>query len=251
MPVDSIVDKTGGLDFPLDPADFESTLTPLDPARNRLLSLFATAINYELTDVWLKVTSSLNPKHPLANTLPVQDTLELRPTANVMQQRKGTFPLLCLFRSARSVWEEHTLEIDKRTQDWSLMYILPPLDVQDQRRFGDVTQAVAAIVRRVIRNHGHKAFENGALQFFQDASGIGAIKMVAQTDIGNAPFAETPDAPLYYTVVCELQTIEYSQDQADEFGDFEGVDYKVGTGDEFDILPQFIEASDDVPVKNE
>lgn len=251
MPVDSIVDKTGGLNFPLNPADFSTTLTPLDPARNRLLALFATAINYELTPVWRKIVADLNTKHALAGSLPVQDTLELRPTQNVMQQRKATFPLLCLFRSARAIWEEHTLEIDKRTQDWSLMYILPALDVHDQRRFGDVTQAVAAIVRRVIRNHGHKAFEGGALQFFQDASGIGAIKMIAQTDIGNAPFAEGSDAPLYYTVVCELQTIEYSQDLAEEFGDFEGVDYKVGTGDGLEILPQFIEASDDVPVVND
>lgn len=251
MPVDSIVDKTGGLNFPLNPADFDGTLTPLDPARNRLLDLFATAINYELTDVWTTVTSKLHAKHPLYGTLPVQDRLELRPSSSVMQQRKAIFPLLCLFRSARAVWEEHTLEIDKRTQDWSLMYILPPLDVLDQRRFGDVTQAVAAIVRRVIRNHGHKAFENGTPQFFQDTSGIGAIKMIAQTDIGNAPFADGPDAPLYYTVVCELQTVEYSQDLAEEFGDFEGVDYKVGTGDGLEVLPQFIEASDDVPVVNE
>ncbi len=251
MPVDSIVDKTGGLSFPLDPGDFENTLVPLDPARNRLLSLFQAAINYELSAVWTKVTSHLKPNHALSGTQPVQDTLELRPSAAVMQQRKAAFPLLCLHRTGRAIWEEHTLEIEKRTQDWALLYIMPPLDVLDQRRFGDIVQAIPAIIRRVIRNHGHKAFENGALQFFGDTSGIGAIKLVASTDFGNAPFAEGPDAPIYFTVVCELQTIEYSQDQADEFGELEGIDYAIGVGDEHEVTPRLIEAADDVPVVNE
>lgn len=251
MPVDSIVDKAGGLEFPLNASNFDATLVPLDPARTRLLALFTAAINYELTEVWRKVTSKLGSKHPLFDTLPVQDTLELKPSLSVMQQRKAAFPCLSLYRTGRATWDEHTLEMDKRIQDWALLYILPPLDVMDQRRFGDVTLAIPAIVRRVIRNHGHKAFENGALQFFNDPSGIGAIRLVAQSDAGNAPYADGPDAPLYYTVICELQTTEYAQDSADEFGDFEGVDYTVGTGDELEILPDFIEASDDVPVVNE
>jgi hypothetical protein len=251
MPVDSIVDKTGGLEFPLDPGDFENTLTPLDPTRNRLLSLFATAINYEMTEVWQKVTADLEPNHSLYGTLPIQDTLELQPTPFVMTSRKPGFPFLALYRTGRALWEEHTLEIDKRTQEWGLMYVMPALNVLDQRRFGDMAQAVTAIVRRVIRNHGHKAFENGALQFFQDASGIGAIKLVAQTAVGNAQFAEGPDSPVYFTVICELQTVEYTQDLPEEFPDFEGVDYAVGTGDELQILPRFIEASDDVPVVND
>lgn len=248
MPVDSIVDKTGGLAFPLNPNDFTNTLAPLDPARSRLIALFAAAINYELSEVWTKITSQLGSKHPLANTQPVQDTLELRPSLSVMQQRKAAFPLLCLHRTGRATWDEYTLEIERRTQDWALLYILPALEVGDQRRLGDVMQAIPAIVRRVIRNHGHKAFQDGALQFFQDATGLGGIRLVAQSDIGNAPFAEGADAPMYYTLICELQTVEYCQDQASEFGEFEGVDYVVGTGDELEILPDFIEASDDVPV---
>lgn len=251
MPVNSIVDKTGGLGFPLNPDNFTNTLAPLDPARSRLIALFATAINYELTEVWQKVTGQLSPKHPLANTLPVQDTLELRPSMQVMRERKADFPLLCLHRSGRALWDEHTLEIERRVQDWSLLYILPALDVGDQRRIGDVLQAIPVIVRRVIRNHGHKSYENGALQFFDDASGIGGIRLVAQSDIGNAPFAEGADAPIYFTIVCELQTVEYSQDLANEFGEFDGVDYVVGTGDAQEILPDFIEAADDVPVVNE
>lgn len=251
MPIDSIVDKTGGLVFPLNPLDFENTLAPLDPARSRLNELFKVAINYELSEVWRKITNQLSPKHQLYGTLPVQDTLELRPTASVMLQRKASFPLLSVTRTGRAVWEQFTIETERRVQDWSLMYILPPLDVHDQRKVGDVLLAIPAIVRRVIRNHGHKAFENGALQFFGDASGIGAIRMVAQSDFGNAPFAEGPDAPIYFTMVCELQTIEYSVDSADEFPDFDGIDYVVGAGDEQEVLPQFIEASDDVIVENE
>jgi len=248
MGADSIVDQTGGLVFPLNAADYTNTLAPMDPARSRLLALFTAAINYELADVWKKITDGLPPNHKLFGTRPVQDTLELRPSPSVMQQRKAAFPLLCLHRSGRAAWDFYTLEIERRIQDWSLLYILPALDVQDQRRVGDVLLTVPAIVRRVIRNHGHKAFEDGKLQFFGDASGIGAIRLVGQTDIGNAPFSEGADAPIYYTIVCELQTHEYTQDSAEEFGEFEGADFTIGTGEADDILPDFIEASTDVMV---
>ncbi len=251
MPVDSIVDKTGGLEFPLNPDRFDNTLVPLDPARSRLLALFATAINYEMTEVWSKITADLDPKHALFGTLPIQDTLEVRPTLRYMQSRKPAFPFLALFRNGRATWEQYTLEIDRRSQDWTLMYVMPGLSALDIRRFGDMAQAVPAIVRRVIRNHGHKAFENGALQFFQDASGIGGIRLTGQTDLGNAPFAEGDDAPHYFTVICDLETVEYTQDIPEEFPEYEGVDYKVGVGDEREILPMFIEASDDVPIRND
>jgi len=246
MGADSIVDKTGGLAFPINVAEFSTTLAPLDPARTRLLSLFSTAINYELGEVWTKVTNTFPPNHALYGTRPVQDLLEIRPSARVMQERKAIFPLLCLHRVGRAQWDFYTLEIERRIQDWALIYILPALGVGEQRKVGDVLLAVPAIVRRVIRNHGHKAFENGALQFFGDASGIGAIRLTGQTDFGNAPFADSADAPLYYTIVCELQTHEYSQDVADEFGDAEGVDFVVGVGDSDEVVPAFIEANTDV-----
>src|ERR1041384_2358392 len=125
MPANSIVDKSGGLEFPLSAADFTDTLAPLDPARSRMMALFSTAINYELAEVWAKVTSTLGPRHPLFGTSPVQDRLELRPTLSVMQQRKPAFPLLCLHRTGRAEWESYTFEIDRRVQDWALLYILP------------------------------------------------------------------------------------------------------------------------------
>jgi hypothetical protein len=49
-------------------------------------------------------------------------------------------------------------------------------------------------------------------------------------------------------LMMELTTSEYSQDLADEFGEFEGTDYHVGNEDEGGTLPEFVEAFDDVPV---
>lgn len=247
MPVDSLVGRIGGLTLPLRPVDFDGTFTSVDPARTRLLALFSTAISYELAEVWANATANCAP---LFNKQAVQDTLELEPNKRVMQERKADFPLLVLHRMGRAEYVEHTTEIDRRDQDWHLYYILPALKTEDLRRVGDVCIIVAEIVRRTIRNHGHRAFEDGALQWFGDASGIGSIRVKSQS-VGQASFSDDENAPLYLMLMMELATSEYSQDVADEFDEFEGTDYHVGTEDDGGVLPEFIEAFDDVPLVDE
>lgn len=244
MSVDSLVGRIGGLTLPLRPVDFDGTFTSVDPARARLLALFRTAISYELSEVWPAATANCAP---LFNKQPVQDTLELEPTKRVMEERKADFPMLVLHRVGRGDWFEHTLDMDRRDQDWHLYYILPPLKTEDLRRVGDVCMVVAEVVRRTIRNHGHKAFENGALQWFGDASGIGAIKIKSQ-NVGQASFANDENAPLYLMLMIELQTSEFSQDLLEEFDDFDGTDYHVGLDGDGGVVPEFIEAFDDVPL---
>lgn len=247
MPVDSLVGRIGGLTLPLRPADFNGSFVSVDPARSRLLALFRTAINYELSEVWPLATKNTAP---LFNKQPVQDTLELEPTKQLMQERKAAFPLLVLHRVGRGDWFEHTLDMDRRDQDWRLYYILPALKTEDMRRIGDVCMVVSEVVRRTIRNHGHKAFEDGALQWFGDASGIGAIKVKSQT-IGHASFSEDENAPAFLMIMIELSTSEYSEDLPEEFAGFDGVDYHVGLASDEGTLPEFIEAFDDVPLVEE
>jgi len=247
MPVDPLVGKLGGLSLPLRAADFDGTFTSVDPARQRMLALFKAAITHELTPVWDRATANCSA---LFDKAPVQDTLELEPTPRVLTDRKTDFPLLVLHRIGRGEWFEHTIDMDRRDQDWRLYYILPPLKVEDLRRIGDVCLIVAEVVRRTIRNHGHVAYENGALQWFGDETGIGSIKIKAQ-NIGQAPFAEDDNAPLYHMLVLEIATQEYSQDVPEEFGEFEGIDYHVGLATDEGTIPEFIEGFDDVPPPRE
>lgn len=249
MPVDSLVGRIGGLTLPLRTEDFNGTFAVVDVARSRLLDLFKTAINYELSEVWERAIGNCDK---LMGKRPVQDVMELEPTKAILQQRKVDFPLLCLHRFGRAEWSDHTTEIEKRDQEWRLYYILPALDVADLRRVGDVCLVVAEIVRRTIRNHGHKAYESGALQFFGDASGLGSIRVKAQIGPGQSTFADEGDTgPTYYAIVLELQTVEYSQDIPDEFGEFEGTDFHFGLTGDGGTVPEFIEAWDDVPLADD
>lgn len=249
MPVDSLVGSVGGLVLPLNPADITTTgLTPLDPARSKLIALFRTAIVYELGAAWALVTAGLPDTHALAGTEPVEDTLELEPLPNVMQQRKSAFPLLCLHRVGPRTWQQHTIENRRREQQWNLHYIMPALDVADLRRFGDAGLLVETVIERVIRQRGHKAYESGALQFFADTSGLGSVDIVSSEGPGHSRFGGGDDSPVYYATTMTLATTEYSNDDAEEFGEFEGVDYSLGVGNATEIMPDLIQAWSDVPL---
>lgn len=246
MGADSLVGRIGSLTLPLRPVDYNGSFVAADVARSRLLALFRTAITYELREVWSAATAKVDP---LFNKQPVEDTLELEPTRQVMQDRKAGFPLLVLHRVGKGDWFEHTIDMDRRDQDWRLYYILPPLKTEDLRRVGDVCMIVPEVVRRTIRNHGHKAFEDGALQWFGDSSGIGSIRLKSQ-NVGQGAFSEDDNAPQYLTVMMELATSEYSEDfPDDEFPEFDGTDYHVGLDGDGGVLPEFIEAFDDVPLE--
>ncbi len=242
-----LVGDFGGLSFPLDENLFEGTMIALDPARSRLLALFAAAIRYELGPAWRK--SIAGSASPLSNTIPVESTFELDPTTHLTKQVNMKYPLLCLHRIGSQTWSSHTLQIDKCEQDWNLHYILPNLDVGDTRRFSDILRVIPEIVRRVIRNRGHIAYDNGELQFFNDKGGLGSINMTS-VESGQARFAGQVESPVWLATTITLHTIEYGTDSEEEFGEFEGVDWNIGVGDSTGTIPNMIEAYSDIDLLN-
>lgn len=234
----------GDVHFPLKSPDFTDSFVPLDPARSRLVKLFASAINYELTPVWSKVVGN-NPGSPLVNTKPVESTFELDPVTHLTKQVNTKMPMLCLHRTGEQTWGSHTLQVDKCDQDWNLHYILPNMEVAETRRFSDILRIIPEIVRRVIRNRGHISFENGALQFFADKGGLGSIAMT-KAESGQARFAGQVESPVWLATTITIHTVEYARDTEEEFGLFEGVDWHIGVGDSTGIIPNMIEAYTDI-----
>jgi hypothetical protein len=235
-----LVGKFGGINFPLDPSLFDSgSFVPFDPARSSMLALFKAAINYELRQVWPKLTGKLTI---ISDTNPVETTLELEPTSYIMKQLGVKYPLLALHRVGDQVWSEHTLAADKCEQEWNLHYILPNLEIGDQRRIVDVFRIIPEIVRRVIRQRGHAAYENGSLQFFSDEGGMGLgnIKMT-RAESGQSKFGDNGDGPIWNATTITLITTEYGTDSADEFGTFDGVDWGVGTSSNHGTIPDHVQ----------
>jgi hypothetical protein len=255
----SLYEGFGGLALPVDAADVTTTLTPLDPARAVLSGLFRAAINAELGPAWTKATAGT----PLASSSPVQDVLEIPPTADKMKQRVAGWPLLCVYRDGDGVCEEHTLNggVERLTQPWTVDYILGPVDIADLRKLGDVFQAVVKIVRLCIRRRGHEAYQGGALQFFPGqlpdgdvplfprSSLLGAVSLKGYSGppTYQARFAGSDSGTIYHAISLRLETVEYTYDVDGAFPPIEAFDLDVGIGGGEGIVSGLVYASSDAP----
>jgi hypothetical protein len=224
---DSLLRTFGGLTLPAESSALtEQGLSSLDPGRDKLLALFASAINSEFGELWEAAVATLPSTHHLYDTDPVRDTLPDEPSLELMTQRKAGFPLLALCRDGDAAFEDYTTEKDKLTQQWQLYYVLGPLDVMDRRKLADILQAVPKLVALVIRKRGHASYESGALQFFGGNGDFAAVRLVSYA-AGEAPFAENA-----HWTLCRmtLETVEISGWREGAFGDLEAADYTMGVG---------------------
>lgn len=250
----SLYETLGRLDLPVEAADVGDTYNALDLGVHLLAELFKAAINGELTDSWQKLVGSTSPvnagvlgsTHPLYGTLPVADTLELEPTPPIMTQRKAVWPLLCVHRTGKATYDEHTMQLFKRTQTWALHYILGPLDIADLHRLNKVCVAVTGIVAMVIRDRGHLNYQGGAVQFFGDTQAFSSIRLVDHEGPGQARFSESGDSTVYYAVTMTLETTETVHDKLEANADFDAVDYEIGVGGADGTLPGAVYAQTDV-----
>ncbi len=241
---DSVFQSFGGLSMPV-PIDGVTSLTSLDPARDRLLELFESAINSEFGTVWSQVLADMPSGFALAGTSPVQDTLPMEPHLEVVQERKCSFPLLCLHRTGNYTVEPFLMDEDKLTQEWHLHYILGPLDIGGQRRILDIGQAIGKLVAAVIRDFGHQSYESGANQI--EAAGLMSLRISGGVPIGRAAFNDNGKSVAYWATRVTLESTEVSAPLTDQLSDFDGMDISldVGGANEPDISPDFVSASTD------
>jgi hypothetical protein len=253
----SSYETIGEFSTPVTADQVTDTLGVLDGGVHVLAELFKAAINAELTDVWQKIVGVsggtdgvIGTKHPLYNTLPVADTLELEPSQQVMTQRHAVWPLLCVHRVGKAEYTWTTIEIQRRIQQWNLHYILGPVDIADLHKLSKVCIGVAGIVSMVLRDYGHKAYKNGETQFFQGSGAHFAwIWLKSHEGPGNARFNEG-DQTIYYAITMGLETAEDLTDTQEAFADFDAVDYSIGVGDELEIVPDLVEANTDAPYQD-
>jgi hypothetical protein len=206
--------RFGQFGLPLASSD-ATDLASLDPARDILLDLFATAITAELTDAWRSAAAG----SALDGTSPVEQKLPTMPDPEALGQMKTGWPLLCVSRSpaGQTQFSDLTLEIRQLTQRWDVDYILCPLALANRLRVQDILQAVGKTIDLVIENGGHPAYRSqqvGNSFLHANVLGSGAnccgfwSVRVADMQLGPASFAA--NTPKYYACGLTLETVEVS-----------------------------------------
>ncbi len=238
--IPTLYESTGALSFPLAPdAD-------LDPARDRLLELFKTAINYEFGARWTAAVQALDPRTKFFSTLPVADALPLAPNKRAIEQRKSGFPLLCLHRSGDIEVEQYVMDSHRLIQNWTMHWILGPGDLEVERKLGDFWIAIVKLIGHVIRQRGHSAYDGGRLQFFTDTSAISGISIVSASPLGVASFADE-DSATYHAGIMTLSVTEIARDNLEAYPDFTAADVDVSLTDATDRIPSFAQGASDAP----
>jgi hypothetical protein len=233
----SLNESFGGLSWPVDASG--TAFTDLDPAGDAMLAFYKACIEAEYGSRWNSVQATVPTNHIFAESFsPVTDVLALAPSPNTIRQRKCKFPLLTLHRAGEARFELNTMSDDKMTQTWELNYILGPLRIEDERKFGDLCVAVAKLIRRVTTRRSHPAVEDGAVQLLGDfdPSDPYSVPLISSIDarvagFGSAKFAGGEDDTTYHACTVEIETVErVGQDGEGGTGRFDGVDYDWGVG---------------------
>jgi len=247
--------RFGDFSLPVDSTDVSDgqLFSVFDPALDRLISLFRTAINVELggevesvttTSVWRVARTGTT----LVESLPVASTLWERPTRSVLRERQLPFPLLAIYR-LEATHDEWTLNIERVTQRWGLDWILGPLTAADARRLTGAMNGVKNVIQLVIRDQCHPAFEGGAVQFFRDTGGLSTFKVVTSQH-GLADFGEQAEGHEFYALTMQLESTELDEEVDGADPPFEGVSLTLGVGGSDGILPTAIEARTEVPIQS-
>lgn len=248
-------ERFGGLEWPIDPD--VASFNDLDPAGDAMLAFFKACIEAEYGERWASVQGTVKPGHIFESSLsPVSDVLALAPSPNTIKQRSCRFPLLTLHRSGEARFEQVTTFDDKMTQTWELNYILGPLRVEDERRFGDLCVAVAKLIRRVCTRRSHPAVEDGAVQLLGDfdPSDPYSVPLISSIEarvagFGAAKFAGGEDDTTYHACTVDIETVErVGQDRDGSAGRFDGVDYDWGVGGD-EQIHGLLYARSDAPIE--
>jgi hypothetical protein len=196
----------GATRFPI-PGTIDSAYD-VDPGQATILGLVEAAINAELGDAWRKMLGELPNTHPLirgGSTNPVGVASPLEVTPQQMTQWKAAWPVLAAYRQGEPEFSWLSTERRQLKQEWSVDWVIGPLDAGQIIRLGRFTVAVARIVDAVISRGYHPAYKSGARQFFGQFASI-ETKSVQGPGIAQSLTEESGGG--YYGLTVTLESIE-------------------------------------------
>jgi hypothetical protein len=248
---DHFFSRVGAVSFPVegDQVTDEQLFSVLDPLRDRLLRFFRATINQELgqgigtvepTSVWAACRTSTK----FADRLPVEDTLFVEPTPDMMTSSEFGFPLLAVFRRGSND-DEWSIDIERINSRWGINYIVGPLDPADQRRMGAAVHGAHMVILQALRAGRHPAYQGGAHQFPE--AELWKLR-IEGTDVGPATFGERDKGQIFHMLELRLVGEELVNFDTTVYPAREGVDLNVGIGSDDGILADVMQASSDVPL---
>lgn len=168
----SIHNGFGATRFPLPTV---TTGAELDPGAESLLRLLEAAINADAGDAWRSVLGILPPGHFLSKyeNKPVGTASRTEVSIQNMAQFVARWPLLAVYREGEPTFEPCTTSFGYLVQNWSVDYIIGPLDPGDQKIIGSLCNPIARLIRTVLHHGYHPAYQNGVRQFMGQFSTIG------------------------------------------------------------------------------
>lgn len=241
----SINRRVGATAFPYSGSDVQATEGAIvDSVQETLLACFKAAILDEFSDAFATATTAIDS---LSGQPVVADTWSGLLTPQVMKQRKPLFPLLSVGWTGQAEWSEYTLGVDHCKRKWLVNYVLGPLDAGPAQRVDKLPHKIAVLLQLVIRNRGHKAFQNGALLWGDDTEGRPASISFDSHEAGQASFAGDESSPLYYGMTANLTTSETDFD-LNIYPPLTGATFTVGAGGSDGVIPSEIIAQTEFPV---
>lgn len=233
---DYLFRRLGAAEFPPDlTAAPESFYAALDPSGDRLLALLRAALVAELTAPWALATAGT----AFGSVGPVATVLRAPPTKAQLRAQRITFPALFLARS-KQAHSEYSLGLDQVVTTWTLDYIIGPLTGADYQRLAAVTHAALAVIRIVIRERRHPAFESGALVFDPSiAAGFKSLRVVG-SETGVAEFGEQGEGLEFAALHMDLETDELEAPLEGTSAPYDGMTVTLDSVAASEVLPALV-----------
>lgn len=222
-------------------------LSPLDPALDIMLALFASAIADELGAAW---TSAVRTGTPVATaTTPVRRRYPYAPDPKHLTQGETKFPALFVYRQEGSgSLEQFSLWQRRHRSRWGVDYFLGPIDLGQVSKLQGILPAVKNVIGEVIEDGGHDSYQSGARVLGNIGLGCAGFSTVELVDwrCGGAKFADNErGGPTYWACSCTIETTEFAKVRDGSAADFLGASFVFGTGNGEGIDPDMVGASTD------
>jgi hypothetical protein len=211
--------------FPVDPdlVGDAKTAANLDSGQDSIIGLLEAAINADVGDAWKAIALELPMTHylksdELSQSLPVNYTTDSEPNPALTTQQRFSWPCLAVWPSGQPESFELTMALPALRQNWSVVYLIGPLDAAWQRKLGrGMCRLVYRSIQRAIWQGKHPAYENGRRQFFGQFS---SIDVKGCDGPGVLEILDKEKNVGYYGIGITLQTVERTvMDDFDEVED--------------------------------
>lgn len=226
------------------------TFEPVDPAREVLAGLMAAAIRGELGtgpgSAWRAVTATLPTGHRLAaSTDPVGTIWRDDPSATALRQVKvGSWPLLAVCPDGAAEYEQITTMKAAVKQRWLVMWCLGDYEADLALKLSPVLSAVSKVMAETICAGRHPNYESGTRQFGPGRGDLSVVRPLTY-EAGAARFSDGEDSR-FWSASLTLETVEMARD-LDVGEESSGLVVTAATGNEVELLPEFVTGDGDFP----